>query len=193
MAANIFTGATNNNWNDASNWSLLAIPTASDTNIATFNIASPNCTVNGGARVCNHIDFTGYLNTITMTNTITVSGNVTFGVGMLIAGASTLIINAASTMTSNGVVWPNNLTITGNVTYTLADNWTVNGTLTFGNSGNSVMNGNIMNAKGNFTHGTSGAGSGTTHIKINGTGAQTWTATTTTIRNNITFYIIREL
>ncbi|MEK9135042.1 MAG: hypothetical protein AAB451_01980, partial [Patescibacteria group bacterium] len=76
MAANIFDGSTDSNWGTAANWSLNAVPTATDANVATFDATSPACTVNAPNRVCNGLDFTGYTNTITMTFQITVSGSV---------------------------------------------------------------------------------------------------------------------
>jgi hypothetical protein len=133
MAVNAFRGTTDSNWGTAANWTQGTVPTAADGHVTTFDASSPNCTVNTSSRVCNNLDFTGYTNTITMTNQITVSGNVTLVSTMAsrVAGAGALLINATSTMTSNGGTWPNALTIQGiSQTYTLADNWVVTGTFT---------------------------------------------------------------
>ena len=162
MAANIFTGATNSNWGTSTNWSLGAVPTATDANTATFDATSPNCTVNVTA-VCNNIDFTGYTNTITMTNGITVSGNVTFVSTMAsrVAGSGLLTINTASTITTNGATWPNDLIFTA-ATSTI---FTITGTLTISgimypnagpgntqlNNGEVICNGGISWSLGSST------------------------------------------
>ncbi len=161
MAANIFTGLTNSNWGTAGNWSLVLVPTASDGNIATFNATSPACIVNIAA-VCNAIDFTGYTNSITMTNAITVSGNTTLVAAMGITGTGGLTINATATLTSNGKTWPNALTVnTAAQTFTFADSWIVTG-LVFGLSG--TKNGSTLLANG----GVISWGGGTTVLTIGG-------------------------
>ena len=172
MAANIFTGTTNSNWGTATNWSLGAVPTATDTNTATFNATSPNCTVNVAA-VCNNIDFTGYTNTITMTNGITVSGNVTFDSTMSsrVTGSGSLTINATSAIVTNGATWKNALTFSGtSTTKTITGTLTVTGlfsilnTLTI-NGGALILNGGLSSVN---------AGSGTTTITL---GGGTWSST----------------
>ncbi len=186
MAANNFqAGGVDNNWGTIGNWSLGAVPTANDGNTATFTAASPNCTVNTSARVCNSIDFTNYTNTITMTNQITVSGSVTLGAAMVIAGASALILNATATLTSNGKTWSNALTLQGTtITYTLADNWTVGGTLTFGAAGViTTINGFTINCNGNFTQVGTGQ-TGTTIIALRGSG--NWTVNAGTLSSSLT-------
>lgn len=173
MAANIFSGATDSTWGTATNWSLGAVPTASDTNVATFDATSPACTVNASNRVCNGLDFTGYTNTITMTFNITVSGSVTLAAGMTIAGTGTLAINTTSTLTSNGKTWPNALTITGATsTHTLADNWTVSGLVSVASSSQAVtINGNTINCGAGITfNATSGSVSGSTVFNVTATG-----------------------
>jgi hypothetical protein len=113
-----------------------------------------------------------------MNNTLTVSGNVTLVAAMTISGSSGLIINTTSTLTSNGKIWPNALTLNGvgGTIYTLADNLTVTGTLTMGTqNATQTINGNIIYAGGSMTLiGISGSGivTGTTDIVLNGTG--TW-------------------
>lgn len=130
MAVNTFLGTTDNNWGTASNWSLLAIPTSNDGHVATFSALSPNCTVASSNRQCNNIDFTGYVNTITMTTSIIVSGNITLSATMLISGSASLIISASGTITSNGKVWPNNFSCsTGSSTATLVGDFSIAGSL----------------------------------------------------------------
>ena len=170
MAANIFTGTTDNNWGTSTNWSLGVVPTASDGHVATFNVTSPNCTVNTSARVCNAIDFTGYTNTITMTNGITVSGNVTLDSTMAsrVSGSSGLTVNATATLTSNGGTWNNDLRI-GNGTFTLTDNWIILGSFTNDFGITNVYNGFSFSINGSYTQ-TSFTGASTTKIILTGNG-----------------------
>lgn len=102
MAANIFTGATNSNWGTNTNWSLSTVPTASDGHVATFNASSPNCSINSSGRVCNAIDFTGYTNTITKSQTLAIFGDMTLSATMTFAGTNTISIVANSNVTTNG-------------------------------------------------------------------------------------------
>lgn len=184
MAANIFTGATNNNWGTSTNWSLGAVPTASDGNPATFDATSPNCTVNTSNRVCNGLNFTGYTNTITMSFNVTCAGSITLASTMGVSGSGVLGISSSGTITSNGKTWPNAFTVTtSGVTITLADNWNIDGTLT---TNNGIFNGNTINAGGNLSVNTGGFCSGTTNLILDGTG--TWSASGTPgeLRLNLT-------
>src|SRR3990167_103117 len=133
------SGGVDNNWSTTGNWSLTsggaggeAVPTASDD--VFLDAVSPNCTVNASARVAKTLDFTGYVNTITMSQQITVSGSITLVSAMTISGSGALIVSATSTLTSNGKTWPNSLNLSGGSTYTLADNWDVDGLLAVGGS-----------------------------------------------------------
>lgn len=173
MAVNTFTGATNNNWGTATNWSQGTVPTATDGHTTTFDNTSPNCTVDTSARVCQILTFnggTGYTNTITMTNTITVSGSITLGAAMVIAGTSNLEAIATGTLTSNGKTWSNGLRLAGtSQTYTLADNWTVTGTLTTNGTTLTTINGAFnLNIGGSWIPTVPVAGTAT--VIMNGTG-----------------------
>lgn len=132
MANNRFTGATNSNWGTATNWSLGAVPTVSDGNIAYFDNTSPNCTINVAA-VCNGLNFnggTGYTGTITMTNGIVVSGSITTSAGMSISNsANRIVMNATGTLTTNGLAWNCGFACSGTFTCTLADNFTCNSSI----------------------------------------------------------------
>lgn len=184
MASYFFRNTGNSNWGTASNWSLTdgggatgAVPTAADD--AFFSNNSGPCVTNTTNRVCKTIDFTkgtGYTNTFTMTNILTVSGNVTLNAAMTIAGTAVLVINAAATITSNGKTWPTGIQLNAAVTITLSGNLTVTG-LTNWNVVNTV-NGNTWFMNGGFTCGA--AVNGTTTIQIQG---GTWTGGT--ISNNI--------
>ena len=172
MAVNLFTGATNSNTNTATNWSQGTVPTVTDGHVTTFDATSPNYTVNA-ALACNNIDWTGYTNTGTHTNNVTVSGNVTLDSTMAsrITGSGSLFVNATGTLTSNGGTWINALTFTGtSQTYTLADNWTVSGTVTFAGATAQTINGSTLICNGNLTSTSPSVYvTGTTNISMQGT------------------------
>lgn len=165
-----------------------AVPTSSDDVFLDNGTGTGNVTISG-ARVCQSLNCTGYVGTLNMGATITVSGNVTLASGMTITGSSALIVNATSTLTSNGKTWPNNLTLTTLVTYTLADDWTVTGTLSVGSTaaGTVTYNGNKFNISTLNVVSTSAIRivSGTTVFNFNGTSC-TWTQTSGIFRCNVT-------
>jgi hypothetical protein len=171
------------NWNSATSWSTISstssfnggtFPSSTTADPVIFDANSSNVTVNV-ASVCTSLDFTTYAGTITMTSGLTVHGNITLGVSMGIAGLGTLAIQATSTYTSNGVTWPNTLTLAafGNITVTLASLITTvqNLSNTGSNTTNiATVNGNTLNILGNLTLLVQLAGS--TQINLTGTG--TW-------------------
>jgi len=117
----------NTDWGTTTNWSDNTVPTAAID--AIFDANSRACTVNASARVCKVLNFTGYTYTITMTNNITASGNITLDSAMSISGAGNLTVNQSSGIyTSNGKTWPNSLTLQG--TTSIGDNSTFTGDLT---------------------------------------------------------------
>lgn len=166
------------NWGDTANWSDtsggtggFSVPTSSDA--VFFDANSGNCTVNATARTAASLNFTGYTNTITMTNHITISGNVTFASGMSITDSSSFIIDADSTITSNGKSIPYLFFSGINLTYTLADNCVVINQLYVNstNSGVFTLNGNQLTLSGNlYLVGISANYilSGTTALLLNG-------------------------
>lgn len=165
---NIFTGATDSNWGTSTNWSLAAVPTAADGNTATFNVTSPNCTVNTSARVCNAIDFTGYTNTLTMTFGITCSGNVTFQANQSsrIAGGQALTINATSAIITNNCTWNNALLFSvAATTKTITGTLTCAGLFTSSTSTQTVNGGTLIMGAGLTM---SGNMVGTTNLSITG-------------------------
>ena len=185
MAANIFDGSTDSNWGTAANWSLNAVPNETDGNVATFDATSPNCTVNSFDRPCNGLNFTGYTNTITMSFNIAVHGSLTLGLDMGVAGSSYLQINAISTMTSNGKVWPNRLNFSTNATFTLADNWSIDGLLHIATD-SPTINGFQITASAGLLCNAAAAVLGTTNIILDGTGTVTLPTSTTGFRLNLT-------
>jgi hypothetical protein len=141
-------------WGTAGNWLIdgtgSGVPTtASD---AVFDNLSPACTVNITGAVCRNLNFnsgTGYANTITMTNNITVGSNLSASpnhsvtlspsLSFAVAGTGTLITrsNGTTTLTGNGKTWPNafniNTTVVAvNSIISLTDNWTNRGNVVIG-------------------------------------------------------------
>ena len=189
MAARYFiNGGVNSNWSTSGNWSATdggaasgVKPAATDDVFFTTN--SPNCTVDT-AGVGLTLNFTGYASTITMTAGLTISGSVTLVSAMTIAGASGLTVSTAATLTSNTKTWPNALTLSGSVTYTLADNWNVDGSLNLG-GGTSVINGFQITASAGMSFAGNNV-SGTTNIIMDGTGTITHTFANGALKNNFT-------
>jgi hypothetical protein len=177
MATRTWVGTTDTNWGTTTNWLEAAVPTSADDVVMTVVVLN-NITLNTSARVCKSIDFTNFgSRTFTMTNTLTVSGNVKFISAMTIAGSSTLTINAAATLTSAGITFPNALTLSSAVTYTFADNWVVTGLFSSGNP--SVYNGNTITCNGGMAV---IATSGTTSFIL---GGGTWTSSGNNFTNNL--------
>jgi len=129
MPTRTWRGTTDSNWGTSTNWLEGAVPTAADD--VVFDATSPACTVNASNRACLTINFTNYINTITMTFGINVSGNITLGSGMGVGGAGFLAFNNVSaTYTSNGFTWPNEFRFISSgtsKTYTLASNCSFSG------------------------------------------------------------------
>ena len=163
MAANLFTGATNSNWGTSTNWSLGAVPTLNDGNIAKFDASSPNCTLNTTC-VCNEVDFSGYINTLTLTNLLTVNGNVTLGSAMLFSGTERIVMTATASLKSNGVVFPNDIGFVGTITITALDDIVISGSNS--SSSSTTMNGFSFTIAKSIT----GIFKGTTNFIMNGTG-----------------------
>jgi hypothetical protein len=175
MAARYFiNGGSNNLWSTAGNWSATdggaasgAIPTSSDDVFFTSN--SPNCTQDSTG-LGKTLTFTGYTNTFTNTNGLTISGNLTLVSAMTFIGVGGTTINAAATLTSNTKSLTGLLIITGGITVTLADNWTV-GSFT-SSSGVNILNSNQITCNGSFTVGATSL-SGTALVVLGGSGG-TW-------------------
>lgn len=120
---------TGGNWNNVGTWVEGAIPTSADDVVATATSGQLTVPL-GYAANCKTMILTGYVNTLTITSTstITVAGTVTLASGATYTGTGELILNTTSTITSNGKIWPGNLTMQGTGTnFTLGDNWTILG------------------------------------------------------------------
>jgi len=172
---------TGGNWNNTATWIGGVVPTSADDVIAT--VLSGPLTINVSS-AAKSVDFTNYVNTLTMTALLTVSGNVTLVTAMTIVGAAGLAVAATSTLTSNGKIWPNDITLSS-FTYTFADVWTITGTVSCSTSAVPVIDGSTINVGGSVSFGSNSV-TGTATIVMNGTGTLSG-GTNTAIRLNITF------
>jgi hypothetical protein len=119
-------------------------------------------------------------------NTLSINGNVTFVAGMTITGttAARLVINATSTLTSNGKFFPGGLNFSSaGQTQTFADTWTIGGNLAIGNINH--LNGGILNVQGSVN--LNSTVDGTITIVMTGTGTLTGINANTYIGCNLTF------
>lgn len=180
---------TNNNWNQADNWSTVSstssvntgtFPSSATLDPVIFDANSANITVNVPA-TCASLNFSGYTNTINFSSQINVGGDVTLGTGMSFGiGVARLLITANCTYTSNGVTFPNLLQIgnTTAITVTLGSSATTVGSVYVSASSVGLiqtLNSNNLNILGNFTLDVHLAG--TTQVNLTGTG--TWNAANT--------------
>lgn len=154
MAAKYWVGGNaspNNNATSPTNWSLssggtgnAAAPTISDdvyfdSNsgalpwILTASTSWKSLTITSG--------YTGLMTHNTGQN-LTVVNNITLSNNYSIAGLGNLIWSGAGTLTSNGMVWPNNLTLSGVFTKVLSGDFNIGGLLSV--SGVTVLNGAIL-------------------------------------------------
>ena len=175
------TNLTNDNWNQANNWSTISstsaintgtFPSSATLDPVIFDANSIQVTVNV-ASACTTINFTGYTNTITMTSTLTVNGAITlgFGLGGTSAGSGNLIAATTATLTSSGSPWTGNMRFNISQTFTLAGNWTVTGTVTCGpTSGIVTINSNTLNIGGGLILAGNATLLGSTIYNMNGTG-----------------------
>jgi hypothetical protein len=183
MAVYYFRNTGDVNWGTATNWSLTdgggatgAVPTAADD--ARFTANSGNCTTNASARSCLTLNCTGYTNTLTLTNALTVAGSITLSATMAISGAGNLVISANGTITGNSCNIPNlRIGSTVGITATIGGGAlsVTNLQVAGNNSATFTINSNSINVSGNFTLGTGGNANtsiGTTTINLVGTG--TW-------------------
>lgn len=142
-------GGSSTNWNATTNTNWSA--TSGGSNNATVPGSSDDVTFNGvggssnGASICSatitvlSLTFTsGYTNTVTLNAVPTIAGNFTDNTAHSWAGSSSMTISAASTITSGGKTFPNNVSFTNTNTKTLSGNWTISGILTV--SGATTLN-----------------------------------------------------
>jgi hypothetical protein len=183
-------------WGTAANWDTGVLPSATGAGSdAIFDALSPNCTVNITTAVCRNLNFTGYTNTITMTNTIIVGSISSANPGHAVTLSSTMGIsgvgaiqtrsNGNISLRSNGRVWPNafgiaNVVAFANPTVTLLDDWTISGTLVIAPGGTPAITfsgaftinaGSSVNIQGSGNNARIAATSGSlSTIRMTGTG-----------------------
>lgn len=127
MAANIFTGAVNNNWGTAGNWSLGSVPTTSDGHVATFDATSPDCNMNLALAPVFNLDLSAYTNNFSNTAMIPVYGtSVVLGSGFGGTDNITLQLRTTISVTINGNEWLGTITGANSAnTVTIDDDWTI--------------------------------------------------------------------
>jgi hypothetical protein len=198
MADRYWVAGGTGNYNSNTNWSATSggasgasVPGSVDN--VFFNALSGvgTATINVASN-CANLNLTGFLGTLTFTNTLSVNGTIlNFGLGTYtVTGTGFLIyalVNATFSITSNGTVWTGNVRI-GNLqpTITFVDNFSITGNLELVSGGTTTFNGSTIFVGGNLTFLSGGAFiTGTTLFNFNGTG--TWSHTNTGfIRNNVT-------
>ena len=181
------------NYNSTTNWSATSggasgasVPTSADNVFFNGSSGAGTATINVASN-CANLNLTGFTGTLAFTNTLQVNGTVlNLGTGgYTVTGASELRLSTAMTITSNGTTYAGNVTFSGVVTYTLADNMSVSGTVSFSSAGTQTLNSNSFNIGGSLTHSNTGIVTGTTSFILNGTG--TWSGVAnSSIRNNLT-------
>ena len=172
------------NWDNPLTWGGAGVPIAGDT--ALFDQNSGPVTVTAGA-VCSELNLnsgTGYQNTITFANTLTVSsGNITFSSktaaqGFAMVGPNGILWNNGGFLsrTVTSFIVPFNLpfasTGNGSNTFTLTGDFTVSD---FSNNSVGTFNGSNVIINGNILSG--GVSAGTSSCIISGA-TSTWSAGT---------------
>ena len=162
------TGPTN--WGSASGVSDGAsVPTSVDDVFfdgvgANGNI---NSTISATITVLSINISSGYTSTMTHNAELTIAGNVTLSTPYTIAGTQPITISAASTITSNGKVWPNILRIYNSNTKTLVGDLTILGRLEF--LFTSILNkttNEVLSSNG--VHNLNGSLAGTATLRLTG-------------------------
>ena len=178
MAARFWVNGGDANWNNTNNWSTTsggaggsAVPLATDD--VTFDVnGNSGCIINAAAVALTLTVTSGYTSTITFTYSLTVSGNVTLGANMGIAGSGGLSLNATANLTSNGKVCSTPLTLGGSAAYTLVGDWTNTALVTVGTNGGVSINKSVsekLYCAAGLTWASVGI-TGTAPVVVSGTG-----------------------
>jgi len=171
----VYTLAATGNWNAAATWGGAGFPIAGD----TANITGGFTLTVNVASACAIVDFTGFTGTLTVNNTLTVTGNITFVNGFTTNTTSGTPILAKTTggtltMPVTGFTWPHSINFTSLATYTLASgDLTVNGTVTVVGAGNATVNGVGINLNVKSVTATASFLLGTVKVRFTQTGG-TW-------------------
>ncbi len=183
------------NWNDTNHWSTSSggsagsdMPLPQDTvnvNASSITSGSQTITVTNTRILGGNVSFSGVLNTPTLTcttATILVVGNLTFGTGMVTAGSGTIGLGGrgAQTLTTNGVSVGNMNFASSGGSYTLQDNFTQRSGLSLTLSLGTLTANNFNISTNNFA-------SSTANTRTLNMGNGTWTLTGTgTVWNTAT-------
>lgn len=195
-----YIGAGDANASTTTNWSGCGgvAPTTAD--IVVFDGAFPvtgndNCTWDITASIAS-INTTGYTGLVTASVTMTVTGSVTFATGTFAHGNKKIVINNASTLTTNSNTLydftVDSASAGVNPTITLGDVLTVNNTLALTRTSGSgfvtvTFNSNSVSLKGDLTMDTAAVVSlaGTSSWNLNGTGTQNINGATSNNKHGI--------
>jgi hypothetical protein len=171
----VYTLAATGNWNAAATWGGAGFPIAGD----TANITGGFTLTVNVASACAIVDFTGFTGTLTVNNTLTVTGNITFVNGFTTNTASgtpilSKTVGGTLTMPGAGFTWPYAINFAGGATYTLASgDLIVNGTVTVVGAGNATVNGVGINLDVKSVTATASYLLGTVKVRFTQTGG-TW-------------------
>ena len=174
---------TGGNWNSVATWVGGVVPTITDDVVATAT--SGPLTLNISTAVAKSVNFTNYVNTLSLTTTngaLNIAGNLTLSAGMTVTGtAGTFAFNASATWTSNGKTWTGNYIINiAALTITLADAAVIDGNVTHASGGTThTINGFTLNVNGNLTASSGRIFTGTTKYIFSTTTTQTITVSGT--------------
>lgn len=130
----IWTGATNTNWNTATNWLPQSVPTNSDNVIIGLVSNQPNFTSGGNGQCSNMTLLSGTTVNIPVTHQLFVFGNITTA-GSKFSGLGTLNIAATSSTLSGNLVIESNLVIGASASLNLNSDATLELKRNFANNG----------------------------------------------------------
>lgn len=150
--ATITVSNTGGNWSVTTTWVGGIVPTSIDD--VVFTATSGNLTVNTNTCTCKTINFTNYVNTITINNNaiLIVNGNVTLNTGHtnVCVGSGRMVVQALSTLVSNGKAWTGALYFLGtSVNKTFSDSWNIGTFVLNDTSSTTTLNADVT--VGNFT------------------------------------------
>jgi fibronectin-binding autotransporter adhesin len=120
----IWTGATNTNWNTASNWLPQTVPTNNDNVIIGLVANQPNFTSGANGQCANITLLSGTTVTIPVTHQLSVFGNIN-STGAKISGLGTFQISATSSNLKGNLIVESNMVIGAAAAFNLSPTSTV--------------------------------------------------------------------
>ena len=174
------TNPTNNNWNQANNWSTVSstsatntgtFPSSSTLDPVIFDASSVGVTVNVLSN-CTSITTTGFNGTITLNADLTIATNHVIGATTAFAGSSFYCANGTGSITSNSVSFPNFKLNRSSANFTLTLNDILNVVNITQDSNSATTNGFSVTVTGSmgFASNSVLSYSGTTVYNLTGTG-----------------------